>query len=617
MQGNGEQKGGLKNRIKTWFLIRKKKKRKKKLEKQEKLEKERQLKIKNSQVFSNQNIKTYSKKETFARVSLGFFLALFEPHTIKKEEREKNRFLKQGLETPAAFIEFKIDTKKYTESLGKSLELVQKEIDTMTTLEEKDRIKQMLLEKQEGLEQVKGKYDKVKEKHQLKEKTTLLGLSKSREVIVDGKYDNVSKQSLLASTAFITGALETSEEKLNQVMKEFEVKEIELDEKFGKNEMLNHRKTLNSGTVVATIHTNTNEKIDLKGNQPISKKHGIGREKEAVEFLKKQTKKMKKNEARIDEIDSLILKEENLEVLNGYLKELDTMYETLNASLLDYKKCQEKYGMRHLVAFEDIRNLDSYRLCASDLKIREIMRHTNLGKGHVEDRIKYVKANEEEIEKKKLEEKEKEEQQKKQESVVEKEPAQLKEMQQAAANMKKLLEEQINYLNNFHGTLQKSSKRVRKENHFRRLKGMIGGFLSMAVGAFATIQFKNPVMKFLTAGFALNSTVKNLRKAIHPEVNVEMIPFEEILQGLESQSDALEKAIDLYHSTLTEIEWLQNEFEQEFKAYEFIFPEEYQKAKYEIDGLRSYAKGNLKELEKEKQMTKQEKQKVLTLGGKS
>ena len=65
MQGNGEQKGGLKDRLKAWRMKKQKEKRQKQLKKQEQKEKERQLKIKNSQVFSNHTGRTQSKKKTF------------------------------------------------------------------------------------------------------------------------------------------------------------------------------------------------------------------------------------------------------------------------------------------------------------------------------------------------------------------------------------------------------------------------------------------------------------------------------------------------------------------------------------------------------------------------
>ena len=96
MQGNGEQKGGLKDRIRTWCLKKKKEKRLKQLQKLEHKEKERQLKIKNSQVFSKQNSQTQSQKKSFFMIFVGFFAALFESPTKKREKREIKKYEKKG-----------------------------------------------------------------------------------------------------------------------------------------------------------------------------------------------------------------------------------------------------------------------------------------------------------------------------------------------------------------------------------------------------------------------------------------------------------------------------------------------------------------------------------------
>ena len=92
MQGNGEQKGSLKDRLKAWRLKKQKEKRQKELKKQDQKQKERQLKIKNSQVFSKQTVSRQTKHQTFFMICIGFFAALFEAPSKRREKKEIKKF---------------------------------------------------------------------------------------------------------------------------------------------------------------------------------------------------------------------------------------------------------------------------------------------------------------------------------------------------------------------------------------------------------------------------------------------------------------------------------------------------------------------------------------------
>ena len=89
MQGNGEQKGGLKDRKISWRIRKKKEKLQKQLKKQEQKEKERQLKIKNSQVFSNQTGRVKQKTESAFLVVFLLIGSLFSSPAKKKEKQKK------------------------------------------------------------------------------------------------------------------------------------------------------------------------------------------------------------------------------------------------------------------------------------------------------------------------------------------------------------------------------------------------------------------------------------------------------------------------------------------------------------------------------------------------
>ena len=67
------------------------------------------------------------------------------------------------------------------------------------------------------------------------------------------------------------------------------------------------------------------------------------------------------------------------------------MNKNLSKSLTDYKENQEKYNIHSLIAFEDIRLFDRYRLTVSDVKIREILRHTTGEKENIESCMKEEK----------------------------------------------------------------------------------------------------------------------------------------------------------------------------------------------------------------------------------
>lgn len=604
MQGNGEQKGGLKDRIRTWCLKKKKEKRLKQLQKLEHKEKERQLKIKNSQVFSKQNSQTQSQKKSFFMIFVGFFAALFESPTKKREKREIKKFEKKGDDAPAALLSLKADVKNYTDSFNRCLDLLGKEVDTVMKVEEFDRIQSLLDDFEERYKQVVEKYEVIKDRHHIREEETMLGLTKSKEVLVDEGMPEEARQSILASTAFITARLEEAKEKLQQVKIELEVKEKEwnieppVEEKEEKK-------------VIATIHTG-DETIEIT-EKPFHKKASIARPKPAIDFLKSQNEIMKKYEERIDEIHRFSFEEKNIAVLEDYVKELDEMHQTLDQSLTAYKQNQEKYNIHSLIAFEDVRSFDRYRLTVSDVKIREILRHTTGEKENVESCIKEQKQNQEKKQKK--EELVKQEVPK-EEVKIDQVTLNTEEIEQAMEKIKNILLEQEQTLHDFHITLSKSSIRVRKENHFSRFKHLLSSFTSMSFGIISVLTFQNPLMKILTGGIALNGTVKNLRRAILPDTKVEMLNTEQILKSIKTKQNCIEHTIDVYSSTLTEIEWLKEDFEHEFKAYESIHAKEYQEIMEQIEKLKQTAEKELTVAENMKENAKGEKQKVLTLSKK-
>lgn len=605
MQGNGEQKGGLKDRLRTWRIKKKKEKRQKQLKKQEQKEKERQLKIKNSQVFSNQTGRTQSEKKNFLMICVGFFAALFESPTKKSEKREIKRFAKNKEDAPVALLSLKRDIKNYTDSLNQCLSLLGKEIDTVMDVQEFDRIQSLLDEFEEGYKQVLEKYEMIKDRHRIREEETVLGLTKSKEVILDDSMSEEAKQSILASTAFITARLEEIQEKLTQVKTELEVKEKEwnieppVEEKEEKK-------------VIATIHTG-DETIEIT-EKPFHKKASIARPQPAIDFLKKQNEMMKEYEERIDSIHRISPDEVDLETLEAYLKELTDMNHTLDQSLSSYKQNQEKYNIHSLIAFEDVRSFDRYRLTVSDVKIREILRHTTGEKETIET---YIKDKKQKLEKQQeKEEFVKQEVPKKEEVKMNQVTLQTEEIEQAMNEIKKIISEQEQTLQDFHTTLSKSSIRVRKESHFSRFKHLMSSFTSMAFGVIGVFAFNNPLMKILTGGIALNGTVKNLRRAIRPETIVEMLNTEQILKSIKTKQDCIDHTIDVYSSTLTEIEWLKEDFEHEFKAYESIHANEYQSIMNQIETLKQTVEKELTVAENMKANTKEEKQKVLTLSKK-
>ena len=138
----------------------------------------------------------------------------------------------------------------------------------------------------------------------------------------------------------------------------------------------------------------------------------------------------------------------------------------------------------------------------------------------------------------------------------------------------------------------------------------------MSFGVVGVVTFQNPLMKVLTGGIAFNSTVKNLRRALRPEMTVEMMDVSKILKNIKTRQDCIEQTIDVYSSTLTEIEWLKEDFEKEFKAYESIHQIEYQKMMNQIEQLKELAEKELVVADNMKEKTKQDKQKVLKMSGK-
>ena len=89
-----------------------------------------------------------------------------------------------------------------------------------------------------------------------------------------------------------------------------------------------------------------------------------------------------------------------------------------------------------------------------------------------------------------------------------------------------------------------------------------------------------------------------------------------ILKSIKTKQDCIEHTIDVYSSTLTEIEWLKEDFEHEFKAYESIHADMYQSMMNQIEKLKQTVEKELTVAENMKANTKEEKQKVLILNKK-
>jgi len=534
------EKGSIKDRLKTWYFYLKKKR--ELLKKQKKLEQERI-----SLYYKQNNLKYYSKPKVISLTFLGLFLALFENTTkeekidlsksyslkiIKKDDKEIDELihsLKQIEKKLDKYIINKIEKVKeieLTEEIEKiilkadmannKLDNLEKKYDTKSTdkkvfasnVVKVDFIKEKIEVAKEKNKSIKNKIEKlntdkiknneIKEKRELKKDISEINILKNEE------FTLINKEIVLVGASSKKELLETSEsileilnqdpnKKLKEALKKIE---NELKKNIYKEEFEQKLKDI--------------EKLEELNHNYISIDNEI-----KIKKLKEKTNK------KIEEIDNLKKKQKQDK------KDFETVIK-FNEKIKFAKTSQELALIKEEVddfIFTNEKNLSKNNL----YKLKEI--GANI----------YIKSDK--IKKK----------------TVKKTEDELAEIVLMEVYMYNKLKTQKKEVTKFKEKMDILAPEKRKKGFLRGFGVFINRTIKLAFSLFPLFLFKNKKLGFLASAVLVNNSIRGMRNM----VNKKEIPFIEhntLSKQIKQGQDAVEKSYDICYDSLEQIEKLKNDF---------------------------------------------------------
>jgi hypothetical protein len=565
------EKGRIKDRLRTWFFYLRKKSALKK--KQKKLEEER-IRL----YYRQNNLKYYSKPKVIMLTFLGLFLAFFE----KKEKEEKIdltqvktiKIIKKDEQIIDEII-YKIErTKKRIVTL-KEVKVNKKEIDTILT----------------NTKTIDSSIAKLEKKYKIKRTDNKVSIANVVKVDFIREKIEVAKEKSKEVNKIINEEIKPFVEiKENSVQKEMEKK----DEKQKIIETLNN-KHLDVGSEIEIIN-------------PVILKEEILESKEKVLKVLEvdPDKKLKDNLKQFDEVIKKIIYQEELEKKLKEIKKLEELNHNhisienerkikklkekvekriKEIEILKQRQKQDKKDFEKIMKFKEEISLvkTNKELAIIKEKINDFIfeNEKTLSKDNLY-KIKEIKAiiiiKSEKIKK----------------NAVKKTEDELAEIFLMEVFIYNKLKTQKKEVEKFKEKINSLSGPKKRGNFLRGISVFVNRSIKLAFSLFPLYLFKNKTLGFLTSTVLVNNSIRGMRNMMN-EKEIPFIEHKIITEKIKQGEEAVERSYDICYDSLEQIDRLKEDFMLEV-GYENS--EEISNVMSQMNQLENMVKSRINELVK-------------------
>lgn len=518
------QKGGHKDRIKTWKIIYNQRRQEKLLLQDAMMRQKREERQKQKKLELQYRLTWKERTMSFFHMLFGLFLGIFTPRQVTREKQ--------------IVLEVKPGKNMVvTEADGIKLEAFQKEVlyierkmNSIAHSEEK-YTKERLLELKNNI---------------AKKKKTLAGISleyqNTKKKYGNQKIDTEDVADLLPTMR--TGSLQVGEP-------------IRLEESIKKAE----KALLAAETVVLAQETAFTEEVKQKENVKIERHRnqvaGVVEPVEVIDYIKQATKDIKKKAGVIEKLENQLKKEKDPFVFQETKRKLRNVRDEVFQMKLLYNEMDRQYGFYHFDSSSKAYELDQFQLLTSGLVFDGMLEE-------IDDTLHFQYKETEESHKKKKEEKKKEEKRDKLMIGKEKFLSELDEADQMVTDQIKQQKNQIAKLRKELSAITVPKKR--KIFHLGFIGRAVSNIAQMIAGVFSFSFFKNKAVGLLTGAFFINNGIRGLKKAIKPERHIDYYDMSKIKYMIKEQNDCIYYASELLEDSKSQLSQIKHELVEEFQA---------------------------------------------------
>lgn len=517
------QKGGHKDRIKTWKIIYNQRRQEKLLLQDAMMRQKREEKQKQKRLELQYRLTWKERTMSFFHTLFGLFLGLFTPRQVTREKQ--------------IVLEVKPGKNMVvTEADGIKLEAFQKEVlyierkmNGITTSGEK-YTKERLMELKNNI---------------AKKKQTLAGISVEYQN-TKKKYGNQKIDT--EDVADLLPAMKASSLQVGEP--------IRLEESIKKAE----KALLAAETVVLAQETVLKEEAKqqeiTKTERHRSRVAGVVEPVEVINYIKQATKDIKKKASLIEKLENQLKSEKDPFVFQEIKRKLRNVRDEVFQMKLLYNEMDRQYGFYHFDSNSKAYELDQFQLLTSGLVFDGMLEE-------IDDTLHFQYRETEEHHKKEEEKKKEEEREK----LAKEKGSFLLELDEADQLVTDQIQKQKKQITKLRKELSAITvPKKRKIFHLGFIGRAVSNIAQMIAGVFSFSIFKNKAVGLLTGAFFINNGIRGLKKAIKPERHIDYYDMSKIKHMIKEQNDCIYYASELLEDSKSQLSQIKHELVGEFQA---------------------------------------------------
>lgn len=516
------QKGGHKDRIKTWKIIYNQRRQEKLLLQDAMMRQKREEKQRQKRLELQYRLTWKERTKSFFHTLFGLFLGLFTTRQVTSEKQivlevkpGKNMVVKEA------------DGIKL-EAFQKEVLYIERKMNWIATSGEK-YTKERLMELKNNI---------------AKKKQTLAGISV--------EYQNTKKK---------YGNRKIDTEDVADLLPTMKMSSLQVGEPIRLEDSLKKaKKALLAAEAVVLVQEQELIKEKYQKSKTKTKQRrtivGMVEPIEVTNYIRQTTKDIKKKASLIEKLENQLKKEKDPFVFQEIKSKLRNVRDEVFQMKLLYNEMDRQYGFYHFDSNSKAYELDQFQLLTSGLVFDGMLEE-------IDDTLHFQYKETEEYHKKE-EEKKKEEGR---EKLAKEKGNFLLELDEADQMVTDQIQKQKKQIAKLRRELSAiTAPKKRKIFHLGFIGRAVSNIAQMIAGVFSFSIFKNKAVGLLTGAFFINNGIRGLKKAIKSERHIDYYDMSKIKHMIKEQNDCIYYASELLEDSKSQLSQIKHELVGEFQA---------------------------------------------------
>lgn len=528
------QKGGHKDRIKTWKIIYRRRKQEKIMLQNQIREKKRLERKKRKELEMQYRLTMRERSLSWFYLIFGLFFGVLE----RKAGHPKQKTVVITLESGKNISLSKTDGEKIHALEKELLQIEQRVQDVIAVSEQSSKEKIALLkeeidQKKQTIVGISNIYQNTKKEYQTKVDQPKQILNASELAMQDSLTKPIPMDSMIEKAMSAVSLAETillKREKSIEEQKQTMEKQFSADEK------------------KAITELNMDDQV-------VKKSAGISESIEMIEYIKETTEKLKEKSKKIHFLQNEIFDTQDEIRFQLKQQELKYLRDDIFKMQLKWNEMDRVYGFYHYGSETKAYELDQFQLLSNPLIFSKMIVEI--------DQVLEKKFKKKEVIIDKQQTEEKKEIQKKGNKLENTDF--LNEIEQADQVIQEQIDSQKKAIETLKFKLQQPST-IKKRSifHIRTVGNMVFNVTKLITGFFSFSFFKNKAVGLLTGAFLIHNGVRGLKHALQPEAPMQYYDMTQIKHMLKEQADCISYTRHLLEDSSIELIEVKKSFMEKF-----------------------------------------------------